>query len=223
MSDLTNRTKAVLMLGGVIDLPVKDIRELLARNELLVCADSGSHFALAHKLVPDAIVGDLDSITPEDLLEATAETVQIVKINEQETGDCEKSFKWLLSIGVTDVVVLGIGGGRNDHALANLNILMRFRDQFNSLIALELENEIHFHSHGSEIMIEGWPGRRISFMPFPSALAIISHGLEFPITGNLTIAERDSLSNRMLSSSAGLLFESGAMIVFLERTKREVN
>ncbi len=219
MSQFPRVSKAILMLGGVIDLPLKDVIEIFESTEWLACADGAAEYAVINSFVPNVVIGDMDSISAETVRELKEEDVPFVKLEDQSTSDCEKSLEWLLSIGVSQLIVLGVGGGRGDHALANYSVLIRYAEKFKMLKGVERENDILFLPHGGELAINGWPGRRVSFIPFPAAMSMRSTGLKYPMIGDYMIGGRESLSNVMLESTAKLTCVAGAMIAFMQRKK----
>jgi len=215
--------RAVLLLNGVNDLPLKDVRDLVASSNLFICTDGAARYALKRDLIPDVVIGDLDSITPEDLVRARSEDAQIVKLPEQESGDCEKALRWLLANGIDQVVVLGHGGGgRQDHTLTNYSVLMRYASKFPVFMAYDLNHKIQFMHMPGEIRLRGWAGRRVSLIPYPISLRVTLRGFLYPLNDeDLMLGVREGLSNRMLSDEASISMASGAMLVFLERVQSQ--
>ncbi len=213
--------RAVLLLAGDIDLPIAEVSAMIEGSDRIICADGAAHYTFKHNIIPDVIIGDIDSITPKDLKMAASEDVQIVNIPDQETGDCEKALKWMLAHAIDGVIVLGHGGGgRQDHTLTNYSVMMRYASRFPVFMAYDLNHKIQFMHSPGEIRVSGWAGRRVSLIPYPISLKVKLRGFEYPLNDeDMMLGVREGLSNRMLSDEASVSMTSGALIVFLERVK----
>ncbi len=69
---------------------------------LFISADGASNKLYKWKIIPDYIIGDLDSITPEALAYFKKQKVIIKRIAEQEHNDFEKCIKLALSKKIKD-------------------------------------------------------------------------------------------------------------------------
>src|SRR5690554_2958784 len=96
--------------GGAVDAEL--LRSVAQRCAGLVGADRGADTIIAAGLVPDAVVGDMDSVANRDGFPAQT---RIVELTEQQTTDFEKC---LYSTRAPVTIALGMTGGRFDHTLA---------------------------------------------------------------------------------------------------------
>ncbi len=88
------------------------------RGDFIACADSGLETALAWKLKPNLVVGDMDSLSDSRLLEGIPGE-RIVKLErDKDDTDTEYALKLLWQEGQRNVCLVGGGGGRLDHLLA---------------------------------------------------------------------------------------------------------
>ena len=101
--------------GGTTDIAL--LHELVAHGVALVGADGGGNAIGAAGLVPEAILGDLDSI--EDRADWEQRT-RVIHIPEQITTDFQKA---LYSTSAPVTLALGMTGKRLDHTLAALSAL----------------------------------------------------------------------------------------------------
>ncbi|MBF1070639.1 MAG: thiamine diphosphokinase [Prevotellaceae bacterium] len=106
--------------------------DFLRRADYIACCDGAANACVDAGFEPDVIVGDGDSVR-EDVRARYAD--RIVRIAEQETNDLTKTFHHVLSNGRRDrFVILGATGKREDHALANLALLMDYAEEHADLI-----------------------------------------------------------------------------------------
>ena len=91
----------------------------LAKNSLVVAADAGADRLLKFNIVPDWIIGDLDSISEKAITKLEDWTITNKDI--QKT-DLEKAVDFAFEKGVKEIVIVGWEGGRIDHTLAALGM-----------------------------------------------------------------------------------------------------
>jgi thiamine pyrophosphokinase len=132
-------------------LPPSLTPTLLARADLVICADGGANRlydaapgwggvgadspdAARDRFLPTAIVGDLDSLSPAVSAFYKARGVPVVDASaDQDSTDLDKALSYILRTVTggggawadTTVVALGALGGRLDHTLSALNALFK--------------------------------------------------------------------------------------------------
>src|ERR1035437_1071869 len=77
----------------------------------LICAAGGANSARKMNLLPDYIIGDLDSIIP-DTLAYFQDKAEIIKISRQNDTDTEKCIKTAVRRKLYDIVLTGVTGDR---------------------------------------------------------------------------------------------------------------
>ena len=94
---------------------------ILGRAKTVVVCDGAWKTAVSLGRVPDAVVGDCDSLSCDDMVELERLGVPVVKDPEQDTNDLCKAFRYLMRSGhVGHVFILGATGRREDHAIGNI-------------------------------------------------------------------------------------------------------
>lgn len=118
-----NGLTAVVVAGGPApDPPVQ--RGDLGEVGFVVAADSGYSHAQAIGLTVDLLVGDLDSISPQDRAHAESAGVRVdAHPPAKDQTDLELALAAAAAIDPDAIVVLGSTGGRFDHTVANLLVL----------------------------------------------------------------------------------------------------
>lgn len=117
--------------GGTLDMAL--LQELAARNVVLIGADGGGDGIGAAGLVPDAIIGDLDSLSDA---RAWAERTRVIPIEEQDTTDFQKA---LYSTIAPVTLALGMTGKRLDHTLAALSAVLEVARERKVLLVDEVD------------------------------------------------------------------------------------
>jgi thiamine pyrophosphokinase len=100
------------------------LASLCRRARVVIAADGGANALARIGFRPDAVVGDMDSISAETRRWVGDE--RLVLATDQETTDLEKSLAHLEDAsGRGRTLVLGAMGGRLDHIVGNLATLAR--------------------------------------------------------------------------------------------------
>lgn len=166
-----------------------DLQEALAFAPCLVAADGGAVSALAAGHLPQAVIGDFDSLT--DAARAQIPAERLFPIREQDSTDFDKALR---HIQAPLVLAVGFLGARIDHQLAALNTLVRGAATPCVLIG---PDEVIFHAP-REIVLDLSAGDIVSLFPLAPATGR-SEGLEWPIDGlQLAPDGRVGTSNRAL-------------------------
>lgn len=195
-----------LVAGGAVTR--RDLAAALRRAPRLVAADGGADRALAAGGRPEAVIGDLDSIS--DAARAVLGPERLFPIPEQMTTDFDKALR---SIRAPFVLALGVAGGRIDHALAVLNVLVRNRSRVCLLVGRQ---DVVFHAP-PRLRLRLRPGDRLSLFPM-AAVTGESEGLRWPI-GGLRFAPDGMIgtSNEVSGRVVDLAFDAPGMLVMLPR------
>lgn len=152
----------------------------------VVAADGGADSVLAHGLVPDAVIGDMDSLSPA-ARQACAD--RLIPISEQDSTDFEKLLRH-----VSAPLIIGIGflGHRLDHQMAVQTALVCYAHKRVVLIG---DCDIIFVAP-PQIELPLDAGGRVSIYPM-GQVSLRSQGLHWPTDG-ITMAPdgRIGTSNR---------------------------
>ena len=131
----------------------------LAKNTLVVAADAGADRLLKFNIVPDWIIGDLDSVSKKTITKLEEWT--ITNKDLQKT-DLEKAVEYAFEKGVKEVAIVGWDGGRIDHTLAALGLA------FDPRIKL-IDDEFTVYCVNGEKTIEGEESTLFSLIAMPEA------------------------------------------------------
>lgn len=173
---------AVIVCNG--EFPRKEYPLYLLRSAgSVICCDGALSALEKRGIVPDVVIGDMDSVCPRALGRFPG---KIVKVSEQDDNDLAKAFSYLMSASPLpdEVHILAATGLREDHTLGNYGQLMEFEKKYRLQkkgIAVDMVSDrtsAFVISDSCELFVG--EGRSVSiFTPDPS-LRIKSSGLEYP-------------------------------------------
>ena len=135
--------------------------------------------------VPDAVVGDGDSLTAEDMTELEHYGVPVFKDAEQDTNDLCKAFRYVMRSGtVGRIVILGATGKREDHAIGNIFHLADFAE-INSAVSVVTDSGMFepLLPPGREWDADSSVGSPISVFATHPDTIMASEGLKWPLDG----------------------------------------
>ena len=207
--------KCIILANG--NPPKKKVISFFRKNSFntLICADGGANSALQMSLVPDVIIGDLDSISSEALKNFRTES-KIIQLKRQNDTDVEKCLKYAIKSGFDKVILMGVTGNRLDHIFCNLGIVFKFYSQIN--ISLVAESSFLLPYKGI-VKLKTNPGEIISLYGFDSKTKITSSGLKYPLRNvSLPFGEKESTSNVAIGKIVELKINGGIIFVI-----RDVN
>ncbi len=92
-------------------------------SSYICAADSGFDTCLAWNLLPDLVVGDMDSVMHRDKLNICKEILQFPR--DKDYTDTELGINILYERGYNHITIIGGGGGRIDHLFALLYLFFR--------------------------------------------------------------------------------------------------
>jgi thiamine pyrophosphokinase len=202
--------KTVTLLGQS-EVTSRHLNALIDSTAPLICADGGANTAVEFGLVPEIIVGDMDSFSgPFD--------GHVIHLSEQDTTDFEKC---LYSIKAPLYIGYGFLGGRVDHELTALSVLVRYPERPVILIG---DEDICFCCP-KRLDIDLPKGTRVSVFPM-SQTKMRSSGLKWPLDDiMLSPSMRTGTSNMANGKMVSLTLEQGDAVVilpvkFLDAVKR---
>jgi len=188
-------------------------RQMAARADKIIAADGGLAHVQALNLKPDLLVGDLDSVTPEQIRWAEEVGAEVRKYPvEKDETDLELALQEAVETGCSRITITGALGGRLDQMLSNIYLLnlpvlagldVRIDDGMQEVILI----------HGS-VDLQGSPGDTVSLLPLsPIVRGISTRGLRYPlIEESLIFYHSRGISNEMISQNASIQIQSGILL-----------
>ena len=182
----------------------------------MIAADSGVDHAYAIGLRVDVAIGDFDSISPEGLARAEAEGARIERHPAaKDQTDLELALDEAIRLGATDIVVLGVGGGRLDHLLAN--VLLMASPRFSKCRLTAFDGAVRVHVvHGGEpaTSLPGEVGELVTLLPVGgTASGITTEGLRYPLRGeSLSPGTSRGVSNVIEAVPATVQLDDGVLL-----------
>ncbi len=130
-----------VVIGGADIGRYDRIRAYLREDDHYICCDSGLKHREGLGIVPDLIVGDFDSHEDPHL---DIETITLPC--EKDDTDTVFAVKEALKRGFEEFLLVGVIGGRLDHTLGNVSLLLMLHAQDKTAVAVDDFSEMEIVS-----------------------------------------------------------------------------
>ena len=191
--------------------------------DLVIAADGGLVRARALGLVPDVLVGDLDSLSAALADDAEAARMAVLRARvDKDESDAELALLEAVRRGASRVTVLGaFGGPRLDHALANLWLLAHPNLAGVDVVLLDGRSRAWLITapgpEGEPVtrLLRGPIGATVSLLPHGGAVTgITTTGLRYPLRDEpLAVGPARGLSNVRTAADAAVTVRAGRLLV----------
>jgi thiamine pyrophosphokinase len=222
-------SRLVIFANGL--LPDPDAARRLTRpGDTLVAADGGTRHALELGLVPAVVIGDLDSLQPEDRIRLDeAATRLVAHPRDKDETDLELALRYAVENRFRSILVVGAIGGRLDQTLCNLALLTA---PWLAELEVRLDDGLEeawfvrgcrvAPSRGDSRGIRGEAGEVVSLLPWGAdATGVTTQGLRWPLSSETLSAHQSrGISNELLGATASLVLESGLLLVVHRRNRQ---
>jgi thiamine pyrophosphokinase len=169
------------------------LKKLAGQADLVVAADSGLAACEEAGIMPDWIVGDMDSLGDLKRLEKYPAEKVIRHRSDKDSSDTELALSLLWEKGCGKVWLAGGGGGRTDHLLAIRALFERERSPDRWFTASE---EIRRLKEGQTLSADAAIGSMVSVFPLGAGpWQAESSSLKWPLNGVAWESGCFSLSN----------------------------
>ena len=182
------------------------------RNLPIICADGSANLLYNKQIIPDYIIGDLDSLDKE-LFKNLISPEKIIFKPDQNSNDFEKVLKFCLTKKYQNVLILGFHGGLLEHSLNNQSVLSRYSKILNINI-LENKRIALVVSKSTEFEVE--TGETISLIPQPKC-RLTTSGLKWELQDQyLELGIREGARNESTTYLVKLEIHEGELLFFCD-------
>ena len=204
-----------VIIGNAPITDYEGIKGLLREDDHIICCDGGRKHAALLGIVPDLLVGDFDSSERPD-----TDIETIVLPREKDDTDSFFAAKEGVSRGFKEFLLIGVFGGRLDHSMVNISVMLWLYKQgipcmaADDLSVMEIVGE-------KEVTIDG-------SYPYFSLLCIDGEakgvnisGAKFPLDGGtVTPTYQYATSNEVLpGGTASVSVKDGVLLLI--KVKRD--
>jgi thiamine pyrophosphokinase len=209
--------RAAIFLNGSPDSPDL-LRHIAGRANLVVAADGGARFALEAGIVPDLVVGDMDSLGVDLAREVERRGASLERHPvRKDKMDGHLAVLAARERGATAVDLLCALGGRLGALFAAPHILLA-AEQIGLRSTVVADRGTMFVIEAGARTVLGDPQDSVSIFPLTGlAAGVTLEGMEYPLE-NATLEPGDTLGfhNELISNEAMVSVVEGALLIVHE-------
>jgi thiamine pyrophosphokinase len=206
-----------ILAGGPEEL-LPNLNDYTCENDLWVGVDRGVYTLLTHNIKPLIAFGDFDSVSNEELkfIEGQVEEMKRFMPEKDET-DMELALNWAIEQSPEKIRIFGATGGRLDHLLANVQLLVKpFMEGKNvNIFLMDRQNILALKGPGSYTLEKRLDKKYISFVPLTlDVKGITLNGFKYPLKNrHISIGSTLCISNELISDYGTFSFSEGILLV----------
>ncbi|TYC03028.1 MAG: thiamine diphosphokinase [Kosmotoga sp.] len=130
--------KALLILGGSRDSSNEFYISKIDKADYLVAVDSGANLLFDLRILPDLLIGDLDSIDRKTLIWCKENCVEMKSFDRsKDETDTELALLEVYKRGFKEIQLLNALGDRPDHFLTTIYLLYSYFKKMDIFISAE--------------------------------------------------------------------------------------
>lgn len=209
----------LIVTGG--DLPDADVlKKYISEAGYVIGVDGTADIFYRNNIMPDVIIGDFDTADPRCVEELEKGGTRVVRLKtEKNESDTQAALDYAIGAGAIEIIILGALGGRIDHALSNIMMLVRADSKGVKCRIADKENELFVSN--SDFTLSGFPGQTISILPLTGEVCVHASGLKYPLDNlSLKWGASRGVSNVMLENTAHIHISGGyALIIKITQLK----
>ncbi|MBN9502586.1 MAG: thiamine diphosphokinase [Armatimonadetes bacterium 55-13] len=196
------------------DLPPDVLAAWCQSADFLIAADGAANMLIRQDIVPDVVVGDMDSLDPN----IRAVLPKIIESEDQLTTDCDKLIAFAVAQGAESLTIAALEGDRFDHVLAATQSALRSPVP----LRLVLRHGLGLIVHARQLTkLETNPGQIVSFIAMTECHNVVMTGVRWQPEPTLSPLGATSISNEAEGEEVSIQFTEGAGILIVKRDSTE--
>jgi len=207
--------RAAIFLNGAPD-PPDLLRRVAARADLVVAADGGARYALDAGIIPDLVVGDMDSLGEVRELEERGVALERHPLRKDKM-DGHLAVMAVRDRGATAVDLLCAAGGRFSALFAVPHILLASERMGLGATMIAGWGRAFVLEAGSRL-VAGETRDSVSVFPFTgSAIGVTLEGFAYPLEdARLEVGDTLGFHNELIGEEGRVSVREGALLVIHE-------
>lgn len=212
-----NEIKIAVLANGAWDLEWG--KQALKEVDFLICADGGANYAALSLRMPDLVIGDLDSILPENLKRCVDAGCVIERYPcEKDETDLElallRAEEKASLLGERDIWLYGATGKRIDHFMGNVALMLAYARKGYRIRLVDPEHELWIVQGREEIRASS--GQELSLISLSEKSVVTTEGLYYPLQKGVVFQESPrGVSNVFLEEKAVIEVHEGWVMVVM--------
>ncbi len=183
------------------------IKKYLQNSDFIIACDGGLETVYKLNLEPKLVIGDFDSVD-EHIFRQYKNTKKIEYKAEKDFSDFEATLIECEKYEYSEILVFGVTGGRMDHTLSNISLIMKYCDK--NIKYVDDKNEIFVTD--KDVLINK-SKKYLSIIPIGECKISID-GVKYELCEkDITNLSTFTISNEIVDTQSKLTLHFGRVIV----------
>jgi len=203
--------KCLILLSYIEHSDDDFVQDLAMNADYIIAADGGQMKARTFGLRPDCVIGDFDSTDTDE----TFDCLYITYPAEKNLTDTEACIRHALERGYHDITILGGIGGRLDHTLGNIAMLLCFTDDETHIRFIDRKNSMELIRNESIELVRDPDYRYFALVPVDEKASGVSiSGAKYDLSDAvLSRASTLGISNEFKEDHVRITVTDGTLLI----------
>ncbi|NLO22027.1 MAG: thiamine diphosphokinase [Syntrophomonadaceae bacterium] len=205
--------KCIIMANGEYG-DLSRYKEILSSADRIICADGGANYAQILGVMPDCIIGDLDSISIKTKNFYAVQGVSFQQYpRRKDFTDMQLALQVAAGMEAKEIILLGSQGGRLDHSLSNLYSGIDYVR--NNIEIIHYSPSCTIYLLTGQMSLSGQVGDLVSLLPLGGEVQGVNiRGFAYPLENALLQCENPyAISNVLVNETAKIQIARGVLAV----------
>ena len=197
-----------------------DEQRLKNQETIFIGVDRGALTLIKYKILPNLAIGDFDSVTAEEFQCISKNSLKTMRLHpEKDETDTELAISHALSLSASKIDIYGGLGGRLDHSIANIRLLLRYSKKGISINLINETNHMVILKPGN-YTFEAFKHSYLSFFAIEETVTDLTlSGVKYPLTKytltKYTLTQDDirCVSNEVVLENYHVAFSKGYLLM----------
>ncbi|MCH7320890.1 thiamine diphosphokinase [Solibacillus sp. MA9] len=190
------------------------------KPDIWIGVDRGALYLVDEAIVPNAIVGDFDSVSAEEFARISKAVQYIEQFQaEKDETDTDLALEKALGYAPTEIWLTGVTGGRLDHYEAVLRSVYHLQQQHPNIVfkIVNPYNEIQFLMPGQHVLRKG-NYSYVSFFAYGQTLVNVTlRGVKYETTDEVIEQGTTRFTSNEILSEGSISFLGGICLMIKSR------
>ncbi|TXL67639.1 thiamine diphosphokinase [Cerasibacillus terrae] len=215
--------KIGIVANGPTEL-VPDLSNYNKQIDIWIGVDRGTLCLVKQDIMIEHAIGDFDSTTYEQkiMINNHAKSIESYPIEKDKT-DLELAIDKALEYNPKQIYLFGVTGGRMDHLLVNIQLLLPLLKQGVRGFVIDLYNELQLFYPGVHMVVKDDKYPNISFLPLTETVyGLTLKGFYYPLKNETVhLGSTLCISNKLLRNNGTFSFRSGILLLIKSRDSQQ--
>lgn len=199
--------------------PLKEVAFSI-KPDKWIGVDRGALYLVDEAIVPDAIVGDFDSVSAEEFARISNAVQHIEQFqSEKDETDTDLALERALSYAPTEIWLTGVTGGRLDHYEAVMRSVYHLQQQHSQILfkIVNPDNELQFLKPGKH-KLQPSDYSYVSFFAYGQTLTNVTlRGVKYETTDEVIEQGTTRFTSNEILANASISFDGGICLMIKSR------